>query len=152
MNSGVSSTMRHKEIPRAIIGLFLAASFAGFIDATYLAIKHFLNEPVLCSLLRGCEVVTTSSYATVGPIPVALLGAFYYLIIFLVGIFYLDTKNLIAVGILMHLPIAGFVASLWFVYLQLFVLRSICLYCMVSAGTSIVLFGLGMFVKRKTAW
>ena len=45
-----------------------------------------------------------------------------------------------------RLTIIGLLASLWFIYLQLFVIKAICLYCMFSAFTSITLFIFGLFV------
>ena len=61
---------------------FLPVSFLGFIDASYLTIKHFVGTPLPCSVLKVCEEVTTSQYSVIGGVPVAMLGAIYYLAIF----------------------------------------------------------------------
>jgi uncharacterized membrane protein len=67
-------------IPKWIIFGLIVVSFLGFLDATYLAAKHYLGAPIACSIFEGCEKVTTSQYAAVFNIPVALLGALYYLL------------------------------------------------------------------------
>src|SRR3989338_8628205 len=123
---------------------FLIVSAFGFADATYLTTKHFLGAPVACSILKGCEQVTTSPYSLIFSIPVALLGSVYYLTILILSVIYLDSRKPSVLKLLAHLTPFGFLASLYFVYLQIFVIKAICLYCMVSADTSTVLFILGM--------
>ena len=73
--------------------LFLALSLLGFLDASYLAIKYYQGEAPTCAFFKGCDVVTTSEYATIFGISIALLGAIYYLSLLLLSIIYLDTKN-----------------------------------------------------------
>ena len=128
--------------------IFLILSFIGFLDATYLTVKHYLGEPLNCSLLEGCEQVTTSQYATIFNVPVALGGALYYLFIFVFSIVYFDTKNNRLLSLIPPITIIGLLASGWFIYLQLFVIKAICLYCVLSAASSTTLFILGMFILK----
>lgn len=127
-------------ISKSINYIFIIFSLAGFLDATYLTTKHFLEQTVPCSLTSGCEVVLTSQYSTLFNVPTALWGAIYYLIVLLSALIYLNNKNKLANHILSYFTTIGFLASLGFVYLQIFVLNSICTYCMVSAVTSTILF------------
>lgn len=127
---------------------FLIVSFLGFLDASYLAAKYYSGEPITCSLLEGCEQVTTSQYAAIFGVPVALLGAVYYLFIFLAAIYYFDSKNERVFYKVAPIIAAAFLATLYFVYLQLFVINAICIYCMFSALTSTILFGLGIIALR----
>jgi uncharacterized membrane protein len=135
-------------IPKWIIFALIFVSFIGFLDATYLTAKHYLGTPLECSIFEGCERVTTSPYATVFGIPVALLGALYYLFIFILSVAYLDTKRSLFISIIPPFTAMGLLASVWFIYLQLFVIKAICIYCVVSAVTSTALFILGIFVIR----
>lgn len=136
------------QIPKWLIWLFVLFSFAGFLDATYLAVKHYLGTPINCSIFAGCEKVATSQYATLWSIPIALLGAIYYLFIFVSVVAYLDTKKERIMYSIARFTLIGFLASLWFLYLQLFVIKAICLYCVVSAFTSTVLFILGIILLK----
>lgn len=129
---------------RIIVALLLAASLIGFIDAAYLTAKHYLGAPPPCGRFGGCETVTTSEYATIAGVPLALLGAVYYLAVFLSVIAYLDTRRPGILRMTAGFTAVGFLASLWFVYLQLFVIKAICPYCMLSAFASTVLFIAGM--------
>ena len=141
---------------------FLPVSFLGFLDASYLTVKHFVGTPLPCSVLHGCEEVTTSQYSVIGGIPVALLGAVYYLAIFILILSVLRRNMFSSSGvenvaeenedkllnITVRLTVIGLLASLWFIYLQLFVIKAICLYCMFSAFTSITLFVFGIIVLK----
>lgn len=126
---------------------FAIISAIGFLDASYLTVKHYLGETVGCSFLKGCETVTTSSYATISGIPVALGGAIYYLIIFLLTIFYLDTGRKHIFGWAAQLTGVGLLASTYFLFLQIFIIKALCLYCLISAATSILLFAFSQPVK-----
>jgi len=142
------SSKPFKVIPKSVVLAFLIVSLLGFLDATYLTAKHYLGEAPACSMIEGCEKVLTSSYATVGRVPVALMGAFYYLAIFFLTVAYLDTKRKGLLYFTARLTMVGFLVSLGLIYLQLFVIKAICLYCLASAASSTVLFGLGVFVLK----
>ncbi|MBI3589356.1 MAG: vitamin K epoxide reductase family protein [Candidatus Liptonbacteria bacterium] len=128
---------------------FLIISFLGFLDATYLAVEHYRGVTPPCTIVAGCEKVTTSRYATIFGVPVALLGSIYYLTIFLLSVLVLERKKerfLFWVG---YLSGIGFLAALWFLFLQVLVIRAICLYCVFSALTSTTLFVLGILVLKS---
>lgn len=129
---------------RLVIIVVLVVSFFGFLDAVYLTAQHYSDTPLICSTVGGCNQVITSKYATIGHIPVALIGSIFYLTIFILGNIYASTRKKRVKTFLSYLTIAGFLTSLWFVYLQLFVIRAICFYCIVSAATSSILFIAGM--------
>ena len=136
-------------IPKGWIGALIILSFVGFLDATYLTAKHYIGLELNCILFKGCEQVTTSAYAMVGGVPVALLGALYYLTVFLLFILYLDTKREIFLRIATLFTPLGFLVSLWFLYLQIFVIKALCLYCLVSLATSTLLFIISMVLIHK---
>lgn len=111
-------------------------ALVGILDAGYLTWTHFQGQAPVCAI-AGCEIVLTSSFATIGLIPVALLGLFYYLAVF--GLSWWVKKPL-GLFLLLVLTSAGLLASFYFVYLQLYVIRAICQYCMLSAFISLLNF------------
>src|SRR3990167_745687 len=137
------------KIPKWMSLVLVLASFLGFLDATYLTVEHYLGVIPPCSIINGCEKVLTSPYATVGGVPVALAGAVYYLAVFLLALAYLDTRNGRLMVVAAYLTPVGFLASLVLVYLQVFVIGALCLYCLVSAGLSAVLFGTGSLILLR---
>lgn len=151
-NLSISSNKRSKRVPKSFLALALIVSFVGFSDAAYLTFEHYRGEVVPCDLTGGCETVLTSSYATVLGIPVSLVGALYYLVLFFAAIVFASSGDKRIAAAASWLTLAGFGASIYFVYLQLFVLEAICLYCMTSAASSTVLFVLGfIFLRNRRA-
>lgn len=131
--------MRRSKIHNIAIGIVLAASVLGFLDATYLTAKHIVGGIVPCAI-GNCETVLTSSYATFFGIPIAAFGALFYLTIFILGVIHCDNEIQWMPIIMLGLGTAGFLASLWFIYLQIAVIGAICIYCMGSATTSTLIF------------
>lgn len=121
----------------------------GFLDATYLTAQHYSGNIPPC-FVEGCEIVLVSAQSQIVGVPVALLGAIYYFLVLILSIIFLQTNRKEAIHIASYLAMAGFAASLYFVYLQFFTIREICQYCMLSAGTSTALFILGLVLLLKT--
>lgn len=136
--------MKYKFYKGVVIALAIIA-LIGLLDSTYLAIKHYQGAPVICSVIEGCDKVTGSQYATIGSVPVALLGVIYYFGILSLALLSLILINERYLKILALVAPFGFAASLWFVYLQIFVIKAICLYCMISAVTSTLIFFLSVY-------
>ena len=146
------------EVRTAIVAVFLIIALIGFADATFLTVEHYRGVIPPCSATSGCETVLTSQFSTMAGIPVSLLGALYYFAIALGAFIYLEARhgsgelaahhNSILKWILMA-TVLGFGMSLWFVYLQAFVLHSYCQYCLGSAVTSTVLFIVAIFILRS---
>jgi len=136
------------KIPSWLIWAFAIVSFLGFIDASYLAINHYTGAELTCSLLEGCDQVTTSEYSTIFGIPVALGGTFFYLTIFILTMIHVDTKKIKPLKLLPPLTMIGFLCSLYFTYLQAFVIEAFCQYCLLSAITSTTLLILSFFLLK----
>ncbi len=127
---------------RTII-LIVAAivSLAGLADATYLSVQALTGETLGCGGSPDCFRVLGSSYARVGGIPVALFGVLAYFSVFTFATFaafgYMRARLflILTVG-------AMFLATLWFLYVQAFLLHAYCRYCLFSAATTFLLAGL----------
>ena len=136
--------LRH--IHYSILIFALIVALIGFADSVYLTIEHFQGVIPPCSITGGCERVLTSSYASIFGIPTSILGIIYYLLI-LVGLFtYFESKNTNVLKWTFLFTTVGFGFSLWFVFLQIFVIHSYCAYCLGSAITSTLLFVTAMAV------
>lgn len=135
-----------------LVGLFTAVAVFGWIVSTFLSGIHFWGVPQISpdADISGSLEVITSQWAYVGPVPLATLGAFYYLTTILMAVWWLDTRHPLIIKALTPLTASGVVASAYFVYLQLGVIGAICPFCMMSAGASVVLFALELIILRKT--
>jgi uncharacterized membrane protein len=135
-------------IKNKLIVYSLLLTFLGFVDSAYLTLTHYKNIIPPCSL-QGCEKVLTSAYSMVGPIPVALLGAIFYLTVILVCLLILieGTQQLLRV---FHFVVAaGFLFSIVLFFIQFSILQSFCQYCLLSEIISAGLFALSLLKVRE---
>ena len=132
-------------------------SILGIIDAAYLTFEHYQQIIPPCTVNRlfpmasDCGVVLRSSYAVMFGVPIALIGVFQYsflLIAVIVLIF--SRKKILAYWIILQ-SLIGAVFSLYFMYVQLVILKNICFYCTFSALISFIIFFLvsKIFVKER---
>lgn len=121
-----------------VITVFL--SFLGFLDATYLTILHYKQVIPPCSLVHGCETVLTSQFATIGSIPLALIGVFYFIVMLFCSILLLQKPTKLLISFVFFWAVSGvFVAGL-LVATQAFILHAFCQYCLTAEGIILVIF------------
>ncbi|OGN33906.1 MAG: hypothetical protein A3I39_01435 [Candidatus Yanofskybacteria bacterium RIFCSPLOWO2_02_FULL_47_9b] len=121
-----------------VFGALVAAGI-GFADALYLAVNHYRQVIPPCTV-GSCESVLTSRFAIIAGVPISLVGvAAYALIVFLL-LLYIDRSNVKVLKWVAGLAAISFAVSVALVFLQLFVIRAICIYCMVSALSDTFLF------------
>lgn len=139
----------------SIAKLPLAAAIVallGLTDAIYLTIHHYNATPVPCTLTgEGCEMVLTSRYAEIGGIPLAAFGAAAYFVAFSLALLtaFGDRRMWRLFGLLVT-SMAAF--SIWLLYLQAFRIHAFCQFCLLSAGTSLILFlifAISLFLKGR---
>ncbi|MEK7166715.1 MAG: vitamin K epoxide reductase family protein, partial [Patescibacteria group bacterium] len=140
---------------RYILFLILGLTGIGIIDAFYLTQVHFQNIIPPCTnhlIFTDCGAVLKSSYSVIAGVPLALIGLIHYslLAVVMVMVLLYNHKRIKQFAVIQ--TAFGFASSCYFVYLQLFVLHAICLYCMVSALVSTTIFvlaQLNFFRERK---
>jgi dihydroorotate dehydrogenase subfamily 2 len=131
-----------KDMKRIYIA-FVSLSLIGFFDGGYLTHKHLNSIIPPCgafAIFGDCGKVLTSEYSQIRGIPLALLGAIHYgILTILIGLAYF-TRWIIWKYSVIILSTIGLVSSFYFIYLQLFVIQAICVFCMGSAIVSFLLF------------
>ena len=137
----------HWTLDSVLYAAIVLLSLVGLTDAIYLTVQHMTGQSVRCTL-SGCSEVLSSPYATVGGMPLALIGAAAYFTVFslatlAVFAYPLARKLLVVVVGLM------FLTTLWLFYLQAFVIRHFCQYCLLSAAVTSILMVLVLIVRRR---
>ena len=107
-------------------------ALVGLADALYLTIEHVTGQSVRCTIISGCSAVLSSPYAVVAGVPLAAIGAAAYFTVFSLAILTLFRYD-IAGKLLLPVVGAMFLVSVWLIYLQAFVIREFCQYCLLSA-------------------
>lgn len=112
----------------------------GVLLAAYLTWVHFNTGSLVCGL-GDCHTVQASEYATIGPVPVAVLGLGMYLIVCAANVAGLVqparalTPAMVAFGVLL----AGTLYAVYLTWLEVAVIRAICQWCVASALLSVAL-------------
>src|SRR3990172_6585167 len=135
-------SLKNKKI---FIFAIMTVAFLGILDTGYLAYEHFSGVVPPCTI-NGCERVLTSEYAVIFGVPLGFWGLAFYssvLTLAVLSYFWESRKTFL---ILLSTTAIGFLMSLGFVYIQLFVLKAICMYCMISAATATALFALTLYL------
>ncbi|ADU28678.1 vitamin K epoxide reductase family protein [Evansella cellulosilytica] len=146
------TSYQYKPAVRKLFAIFTTVAAIGWAVSVFLTGVHFWVLP----LPTGFDVtgtpwaVMTSEWAYVLGIPLALLGAFYYLTVLLLAGLWYHSGHPLVLKILTPISATGVIASAFFVYLQLFVIEAICPFCMVSAVASTTLFVIELLMLRMS--
>lgn len=137
------------QIPNIILWSLIGLALVGFTDSAYLLAKRISGAPIPCFITSGCDTVSKSPYSVMFGVPLSAWGVVFYLGIGFLALLYIDTKNLIVAKLIPLATTLGFLSSLYFVYVQKFLIGAFCIYCILSAIVSTLLFALGVVVYRN---
>ena len=155
--------------------LILFFALFGLVDSGYLTYEEFKPQTnFTCSALIqetdskiDCNQVLSGPYAYIGPVPVALLGFGYYLVVFTLALAQLLTlkqpyhlgqtltgklknspswlKHTAYAELIALITGVGLLFTSYLVYLMAFVIKYWCYYCLISAASTTSLFLLSLF-------
>ena len=116
------------------LGASMVLAVAGAAVAGYLTYVHYNAGALVCSV-GDCHAVQTSSYAKIGPVPIAIFGLLMYLAVIGLGVArwrgvtWYQTATMGAFA----LTLAGTVYAAYLSYLEVDVIHAICQWCVTSA-------------------
>ncbi len=136
--------------------LLLVLSFLGLADAWYLtasAVNHTALSCDLGAVLDGCNIVAKSDYSFFMGLPLALYGVLFYALVFVLAAAVLVVPAKLFYQGLFALGAVGSLASLVFLYIQFFLIKAICIYCIASAVITFMVFLVAYDLwKKHRAW
>lgn len=137
---------------RPIFGIHPGAILAvldvvGLAIAIYLSVVELGGGVPACGPLKGCEEVALSEYSRIGGVPVAVFGVGLSLILLSFAIAWWRTNVYLLLLVHYGLSLAGVLFEVYFLYLQVAVIKAVCVWC-TSYGLSLVL----RFVIAFAVW
>jgi len=121
----------------------VALAVLGALVSIYMTIYKLTSNNAMCLGSGDCSTVNASKYSSVYGIPVAFIGVLGYLAILALllletraGKFFKNNSSLIVFG----LAVTGFAFTLYLVYLEIFVIKALCPFCIASQITMTILF------------
>src|ERR1035437_8136987 len=121
--------------------VMLALALMGIMVAFYDAYSIYNGQPLWCPPpINGCNEVANSPYARIFNLPVGYYGVVYYLYMF--GLAALLAFDPFSHGLrfaALAYAALGVCFSIYFMYLQIAFIHAFCIYCLVSAVTTLLL-------------
>ena len=130
--------------------LLLSLAVLGTFNAAYLTYIHIYSSGV-CGPDSTCGQVLTSSYASLGGLPIASYGLGFYLAVLCASwrSLWAEPRDE-AIRWVSILGLVGSLPTLWFLYLQAVVIGAFCPYCLLSAFLILTLTALALLHRKNT--
>lgn len=115
----------------------------GVLVSIYMTVYKLTSNNAMCLGSGDCSTVNSSIYSQVYGIPVAFIGVLGYAAI--VGLLALEKRGgrffqQNATLAVFGMAITGFAFTLYLVYLEIFVIKALCPFCITSQVTMTILF------------
>ncbi len=104
----------------------------------YLAVVKLTNSTAVCFVVQGCDTVQASKYSTFMGIPVAIYGLGMATLVLVSVVAWWRTGDRRILYVPYGLGLIGVFVIATLVYLELFVIHAICIWC-TTAGISLIL-------------
>jgi uncharacterized membrane protein len=130
----------------ALIGVFLSL---------YLTFYKLGFIGTLACGTGSCETVQLSRWGDFLGMPVAAWGVGYYGIVLALAIAGSQERfeaSQRLTTLLVFVTGGGLLFTIWLTYLELFVIRAICRWCVGSAAITVLLFALALWDRRTSEW
>ena len=135
--------MNGKDRSSAVITVL---SLIGFMVAAYLTYVYYNQaETSFCVTGSSCDIVRFSGYSSIDGIPVSLIGLVGYFGLFIITVSNISERTKWLTLYFISLP--GLVYSIYLTYVEVFVLKAICSFCLLSAIVITAIFILILFKK-----
>ncbi|MEO8608867.1 MAG: vitamin K epoxide reductase family protein [Chloroflexota bacterium] len=135
--------------------LSLILVIVGLAISGYLSYVKLTEVPIVCvanSEVFNCEVVQNSAYSRIAGIPVAWFGFAVYVVLF--GLLLLENRieflRQNGILVMFGITIFAWLYSMYLVYLQFFVLKALCPWCLGHEATMTLIFIVACLRLRKT--
>lgn len=122
-------------------GLFLMA-IVGLLISGYLWLAYVSGGPIVCGDGHGCETVRSSLYAKHFGLPTPVYGVIFYLCLGVSAALWDGQKIGRMYSWLLLVTGVGLAVSAYLTYLEAFVVEAWCSWCVVSAGLTVLAFGI----------
>lgn len=133
-----------------LLAAILVLAFFGIADAWYLYQAALTDTALWCgaNTLDGCNIVAQSEYSRLFGIPLALYGLVFYIATFVLAAAALFERIRYMTRALVGLGLLGLLSSLYFLYLQIFRIEALCIYCVASFVISTLIFCVTVLLDR----
>jgi len=125
----------------------------GLVVASYLSFVELQGGVPVCGPVKGCVEVAQSEYSRIGGIPVAVFGVGLSVILLIAALGWWRTGDRRLLAVHYGLSLVGVTFEGYFMFLQVFVIEAVCIWCAMYGVSLILRFLIALLVwlRRDTA-
>lgn len=138
--------MISKNLSNRLVFIF---SLLGLLVAGYLFYEYSFNGQFICPTGTGCDIVRASPYAKFFGISIPVLGIIYYLVMAFLSVVHshdLPTRLVHKLRFLIAISGVGF--GIYLTYLEAFVIKAFCFWCVTSFIISVIILLLIIMTRK----
>ncbi|TSC81918.1 MAG: hypothetical protein G01um101420_701 [Parcubacteria group bacterium Gr01-1014_20] len=128
--------------------IIIVLSVIGIVNTSYLSYHAYRKTPVKCLFFppEWCQKVQESKFSRTLGIPNPYAGLGMYFVILILSLLF-SSGSLTSFAPISTIIWIGFVFSIYFTFIQAFILRAFCTWCVVSAIEFTLLLLTVLFIK-----
>lgn len=137
-----------------LIVLVLILSFLGIADSWYLYQSAITDTALSCDLgsgLDGCNVVAQSPYSRLFGVPLGLYGVGFFALTFVLASSLGVVSSRRLYQLLLAVSAFGVATSAVFMFIQFFLIKALCIYCILSALITVLLLTFSCILHKRFA-
>lgn len=124
--------------------IMFVLSLLGIIMAIYVLQSFLRQSSILCLTGDGCAMIQKSPLSYPFGIPVPTVGLVGYTILTVLTFLRSTSNNPKLLNGILGMAIFGVLFVTWFTYLEIFVIKGICMWCAISAVNMVIIFILAL--------
>jgi uncharacterized membrane protein len=134
-----------------LLAIILVLAFLGLIDSVYLAHAALSDTALSCGIsgLDGCNIVAQSAYSRIFGVPNGIYGVVFYALTLILSFVMIRSYHSWMLKLLLALTSAGLIASFYFLYLQVFLIKALCIYCLGSFIAALLICGASWLLRCR---
>ena len=155
-----------KQSNKVFLIIIIIISILGILLSSYLTSLHYkpsISKFCIFGEHFDCDVVNKSAYSKLFGIPVAILGGLTYLLFLITAVLLLKNYDFTKIGKLIDEPITTKTAyyflfalaiislgfSIYLTYLEAYIIKAYCIFCLISFSFIIIMFIISPFMIRN---
>lgn len=116
-------------------------SLIGFAVSAFLAYEYSQTGPITCPIGGGgCEAVRKSNYSKLAGIDLPIFGLMFYFTLASLTIFLTQQFDKLINKVRILVAFSGFAFGIYLIYLEAFVIKAWCFWCLSSFVVSVLIF------------
>lgn len=135
--------------------VILILSVVGAAVSIYLSWTYLTGSHIACTT-HGCDAVRSSTYSKFFGVPQPLFGVVFYLILIFLSLAHQILDKFFTIllkRLIILVSTFGFLYSVYLTGLETFVIKAYCVWCLASAGISVLIFIIALravFYEKNT--